>query len=248
MEKEKYSLFIGRWQPLHKGHKKLIQKVLDEGRPVMVAIRNTSISEKNPYTVEERRKMLQNAFGGKIKIIVIPDIAEVCYGRNVGWGIRRIRLDRQIEEISGTKIRKSQRRIIWFTGNTGAGKTALAYLLKERLNGIVLDGDEMRQSISLGAGFSKADREEHNLRVARLAKVLHQQGHNIIVSVIAPFRDTRIKIDKICNPYWIYIKSGEKRKNRPYEVPRNPNLVIEPTKESLLQSVEKIIREMRKIK
>jgi len=238
------SLFIGRWQPLHKGHKKLIQKVLDEGKPVVVAIRNTEISEKNPYTAEERKQMFRKEYGNKVKVIVIPDIAEVCYGRNVGWNIRRIRLDNQTEEISGTKTRNSQKRVVWFTGNTGVGKTALAYLLKEQLNGIVLDGDEMRQSISLGAGFSKKDREEHNLRVARLAKILHQQKHNVIVSVIAPFKSTRAKIDKICNPYWIYVESQEKRKDRPYEIPDKPDLTIKPTKESLLESIEKIVKEV----
>jgi hypothetical protein len=41
-----------------------------------------------------------------IKIVLIPDITEVIYGRNVGWGIREIRLPKDIEEISGTKIRK----------------------------------------------------------------------------------------------------------------------------------------------
>ena len=246
------SLFIGRWQPFHEGHKKLIEKVLKEGNDVVIAIRDTSISEKNPYIVEERMHMIRKSlwrWGVKrVKIVIIPDIDEVCYGRNVGWRIRRIRLDNQIEEISATKIRNSQKRVVWFTGNTGAGKTALAYLLKERLNGIVLDGDEMRQSISLGVGFSKKDREEHNLRVARLAKILYKQGYNVIVSVIAPFRSTRAKIGKICNPYWIYVESNEKRKNRPYEIPKNPDLIIKPTKESLLESIEKVVKEVGGIK
>ena len=46
----KYSLFIGRYQPLHEGHKKLIQKVLDEGKNVLVALRDTPISLTDPYT------------------------------------------------------------------------------------------------------------------------------------------------------------------------------------------------------
>ena len=97
--------------------------------------------------------------------------------------------------------------IIWFTGNSGAGKTTIAQAIqKRRPEIIILDGDEMRASISLGAGFSKEAREEHNLRVARLAKVLDQQGHIILVSVIAPFQDARDKITEICDPMWIYIK------------------------------------------
>ena len=110
----KYSLFIGRYQPLHDGHVRLIQSVLNEGRNVCVAIRDTPISDANPYTVEERVAMFKERFPAeyfegkfpRIKIISIPDIEEVCYGRKVGWGIREIRLDPETESISATKIRE----------------------------------------------------------------------------------------------------------------------------------------------
>ena len=133
-----HSLFIGRYQPLHGGHIKLIRKVLDEeGKPVIVALRDTPIDESNPFTIKERTEMFQKEFGSKVKVITIPDIAEVCYGRKVGYLVRRVRLEKQIEEISGTMIRNSQKRVIWFTGNTGAGKTSLAEFLRERLNAIM---------------------------------------------------------------------------------------------------------------
>src|SRR3972149_11220807 len=242
------SLFIGRWQPFHKGHQTLIDKVLAEGKPVVVGIRDTEVSEENPCTVEERTKMIKDVYGDRVQCIVVPDIAEICYGREVGYKIRMIRLEDQLEEISGTKIRNSQKRVIWLTGNVGSGKTSLAYLLKERLNAVVLDGDEMRSSISLGAGFSKEDQEEHNLRVARLAIVLHAQSLNVVVSVIAPFRSTREKIAEVCDPYWIYIRGGEIGKDKPYEVPLNPDVTIDPNAESLDESFEKIIKEVGGIK
>ena len=240
------SLFIGRYQPFHNGHKALINHVLKEGRSVVIAVRNTEISESNPYPAKECVKRIKEVYkdNPKVKVIIIPDISEVCYGRKVGWSIRRIRLGEQIEEISATKIRDSKKRIIWLTGNVGAGKTSIAYLLKERLNAIVLDGDEMRASISLGAGFSKEEREIHNLRVARLAKTLCDQGHNVVVSVIAPFESSRRKIAEIINPYWIYIKGGEIGEDKPYEVPISPDITINPTKESLLESIEKIVKEV----
>jgi len=242
------SLFIGRWQPFHEGHKALIDKVLSEGKPVAIGIRDTKVSEDNPYTVEERKKMIEDVYGDKVQCFVVPDIAEICFGRKVGYEVRRVRLDSQIEEISGTKTRNSQKRVIWLTGNVGSGKTSLAYLLKERLNSVVLDGDEMRVSISLGAGFSKKDRNEHNLRVARLAKILNAQDLNVVVSVIAPFIETRKEIDKICNPYWIYIRGGATGKDKPYEVPENPAVIIDPTVESLSESLEKIIKEVGEIR
>jgi adenylylsulfate kinase len=101
-----YSLFIGRWQPLHEGHKKLIQSVLDEGKNVCIAIRDTPITPDNPYSVSERWEMIEAAFP-EARIIVIPDISEVCFGRKVGYGIREIHLDETTEAISGTEIRRA---------------------------------------------------------------------------------------------------------------------------------------------
>lgn len=244
------SLFIGRWQPFHEGHRKLIGVVLKEGGKVVIAVRDTPVSEGNPYSVEDRIARIKKVYKGnkKVEVIAIPDIKEVCYGRDVGWGIRRIRLDKQTEEISATKIRNSQKGIIWLTGNVASGKTSLAYLLKDRLKAVVLDGDELRASISTDLGFSREDRDEHNMRVARLAKVLNTQGHNVVVSVIAPFRSTREKITKLIKPYWIYVKGGKTGKDMPYEVPKKPNLTIDPTEESLLASLDKIVKEIGKLK
>jgi adenylylsulfate kinase-like enzyme len=77
-----------------------------------------------------------------------------------------------------------------------------------------------------------------------LAKVLQAQGVNVIVSVIAPFASTRSKVDDICQPYWIYIKGGLQGKDMPYEPPEQPDVTIDPTEESLMQSLEKIIAEV----
>jgi len=99
------SLFIGRFQPLHKGHIKLIQTVIDEGKPVTIGLMDTEIDNSNPYTIEERKKMFAVAFGDKVEIEVIPAVAEVCWGRNVGWRPRRIYLDAETEAITATNIR-----------------------------------------------------------------------------------------------------------------------------------------------
>lgn len=108
----KYSLFIGRYQPLHAGHVALIRKVLDEGKNVLIAMRNTDRDVDNPHSLLDRRRMFEEAFGPEIKdgrmaIMMIADIDEVCYGRNVGWGIRQIKLDPETEAISATAIRKA---------------------------------------------------------------------------------------------------------------------------------------------
>ena len=109
--KNEYSLFIGRYQPFHDGHKALIETVLNEGKNVCIAIRDTEQNNKNPYSMFKRMEMVEKALGdwiskGRLRIISIPDIAEVCHGRKVGWGIREIKLDDATEKISATKIRE----------------------------------------------------------------------------------------------------------------------------------------------
>jgi len=109
----RYSVFIGRFQPLHAGHKALIRSVLNEGRRVLVLLRPGGHDAANPYGVDERRAMFANAFpeyGHTLLVHDLPvDIAEVCYGRQVGWGIREIRLAPATEAISGTAIREAAR-------------------------------------------------------------------------------------------------------------------------------------------
>jgi adenylylsulfate kinase len=107
----KYYLYIGRFQPFHKGHEAFVKKFLDAGKPICVAIRDTKMSKDNPHTYKERKKMVRKAFGGNnlLKIITIPDIEGVVYGRKVGYGVHEIRLDPGIEAISATNIRNKKK-------------------------------------------------------------------------------------------------------------------------------------------
>jgi len=104
--------------------------------------------------------------------------------------------------------------ITWITGNSGAGKTVLAKKLNN--NHIILDGDEMRKVWRLG--FSKKDRWEQNLRIARLAKILEKQKFNIIIATICPYVKLRQEVKKITNCKFIYLSGGKKSsKKYPYE-------------------------------
>lgn len=107
--------------------------------------------------------------------------------------------------------------IFWLTGQSGAGKTSLVNELKWRNEFINLDGDEMRECWDIG--FSREDRTKHNLRIAKLAKVLARQS-DIVVSVIAPIASVREEITKICNPVWVYVKRTlHRRPGHFYEEP-----------------------------
>lgn len=103
---ERCAFFIGRFQPLHEGHIALIQVALDEGKRVLVALMDTVCDHANPHTIEEREQMFADVFGDRVQVMIVPPIGEVCYGRNVGYRIRRIHLPAEVEAITATAIRE----------------------------------------------------------------------------------------------------------------------------------------------
>ncbi len=105
--------------------------------------------------------------------------------------------------------------ITWITGNSGAGKTTLAKKVIASDGGILLDGDSMRTCWKLG--FSKEDRIENNLRIARIAKVLSLQGFNVVVSTICPYRDLRQQVKDITQCRFVYLEGGRSGDDYPYE-------------------------------
>ena len=112
----RFSMFIGRWQPLHKGHQELFKQVLDQGGKVCIGIRDMEPDENNPYTANE---VLDNIYGiykdligeGKVKVIKLPDIASVDFGRSVGYDIVEWIPPTEIADISATKIRNNDSTI-----------------------------------------------------------------------------------------------------------------------------------------
>ena len=111
----RYSLFIGRWQPIHKGHIALIESVLKKGKNALIAVRDTKMDKDNPYSVKERKKAIKKVFkrfGKRVKVIKIDDIEEVCFGRKVGYEINEIKLSEELEKISATKIREYDKKTI----------------------------------------------------------------------------------------------------------------------------------------
>ena len=108
---EQYALFVGRWQPLHDGHKALFQRALGEGKKVWIAIRDIVPDEKNPWSAEEVLSNITNEYKelcgqGVVKVSIIPDICSIEFGRGVGYDIIEHIPPAQVAEISATKIRE----------------------------------------------------------------------------------------------------------------------------------------------
>lgn len=114
--------------------------------------------------------------------------------------------------------------IFWISGNSGAGKTTLAKaLIGDHSEGdiIFLDGDSIRHTEN-NRDFSKEGRWKHCLSVAKKAYQLSEECYTVIVAVIAPYKELRKEIKKICNCTFIYLPEGETPSTKyPYEWPND---------------------------
>lgn len=106
-----WAMFIGRWQPWHSGHRWLIDQALNEGKKVLLCIRDVPVDEKNPWTAQEVLMNLSKELhdllnSGRLSIIKIPDIESINIGRGVGYDVIEHVPPQEIHEISATKIRE----------------------------------------------------------------------------------------------------------------------------------------------
>ena len=113
--KIKYSMYIGRWQPWHQGHRWLIDQRLDDGKNVLICIRDIEPDEKNPWTSKEVEANLQIELRdlieqGRVKIVIIPDIESINIGRGVGYDIIEHVPPEKIRDVSATNIRKQMKK------------------------------------------------------------------------------------------------------------------------------------------
>ena len=162
---------------------------------------------------------------------------------------------------------------IWFTGLSGAGKSTVANLVKERLQGMgrrveLLDGDEVRKNLSSGLGFSKADRDANIRRIAYVAKLLTRNGVVAITAAISPYQEIRdearreignfveVCVDcplEVCEQrdvkgLYKKARSGEIPQftgvSDPYEAPVNPEVHLHTDRENPDQDVELILSKL----
>lgn len=109
--KDGYAMFLGRFQPLHKGHQELFNKTLQEGKKICIMVRDVEVSESNPYTTDDVIKNIEelykdHLFDGSVMVIPVPDIISVNFGRGVGYDIIEHVPPTEIGAISATKIRE----------------------------------------------------------------------------------------------------------------------------------------------
>ena len=166
--------------------------------------------------------------------------------------------------------------IVWFTGLSGAGKSTLATALAPRVaaHGPVelLDGDEMREFLTAGLGFTREDRDTNVQRIAYVARLLAKHGVLVLVAAISPYRATRedvIRRAREAGTFFLEVfvnapletvtkrdvKGLYKRAlageipsftgvSDPYEPPKFPDLELRTDRETIEQCVERIMHRL----
>ena len=157
---------------------------------------------------------------------------------------------------------------IWMTGLPCSGKTSITRKLAEYISNLaILDGDELREWLS-PKDFSREARNEHNVRVAHLAKLMIKHNISVTVSLISPYKENRTNAREIIGDgvkfFEVYVNCSlakcEERdvkgmyKNArsgkikgftgiddPYEAPDNADLVLDTENKSLNESVAEVL-------
>lgn len=105
---------LGRWQPWHEGHRALFERAIAKTGQVCIMIRDCQgWNGSNPFAAEQVknfiRRDLDPLFQGQYEIVLVPNITNITYGRDVGYTIEKEVFDQSIESISATKIREKMR-------------------------------------------------------------------------------------------------------------------------------------------
>ena len=105
---------LGRWQPFHDGHYALFKEIIKKTGQVCIQIRDVQGVDDNPfnfnYIKSKITKRLEPKYKNRFKVILVPNVTTVCYGRGVGYKIEEIILPEDIQKISATEIRKKMRK------------------------------------------------------------------------------------------------------------------------------------------
>ena len=104
---------LGRWQPFHDGHYALFEEIIKKTGQACIMVRDWQGADDNPFDFESIKsritERLDKKYKNRFKVVLVPNITNICYGRGVGYKIEEIVLSEKIQKISATKIRKEMR-------------------------------------------------------------------------------------------------------------------------------------------
>ena len=105
---------LGRWQPFHDGHYALFEEIIKKTGQVCIQVRDVEGVDDNPFDFECVKskiiERLEPKYKNRFKVVLVPNITNICYGREVGYKVEELILPKNIEKISATNIRKEMRQ------------------------------------------------------------------------------------------------------------------------------------------
>ena len=105
---------LGRWQPFHDGHYALFEEIIKKTGQVCIQVRDVQGVDDNPFDFEHVKskisERLDSKYKNRFKVVLVPNITNICYGRGVGYKIEEVVLPENIQKISATKIRENMRK------------------------------------------------------------------------------------------------------------------------------------------
>ena len=105
---------LGRFQPFHEGHYALFEEIIKKTGQVCIEVRDVQGVADNPFNFETIKKEIEEKLNPKyknrFKVILVPNITNISYGRGVGYKIEEVVLPEKIQQISATKIRAKMRK------------------------------------------------------------------------------------------------------------------------------------------
>jgi|TARA_R110001592_G_scaffold19847_12_gene81010 hypothetical protein len=105
---------LGRYQPWHNGHQALFDRAIAKHGQVILMVRDMDTDKDNPYSADEVIENLKEKlvhYAGKVNLVIVPNVLNITYGRDVGYKIEQESFDKDIEDISATKIRMATEAI-----------------------------------------------------------------------------------------------------------------------------------------
>ena len=208
--------------------------------------------------------------GYKVEKISLGDDIEKISATEVRKSMNLTPVNHSVDVNERTKRFGHEGGIIWLTGLSGSGKSTLARALERKLfdrgyNVYMLDADNVRDGLNSNLGFSNEDRNENIRRVGEVSSLFAEAGFIVLSAFISPFHEDRKRAFNAHpkNFHEVYLSAdlstcedrdpkGLYKKARagkikeftgidsPYEIPKEPSLIIDTKKLSIDESVEEL--------
>jgi GTPase SAR1 family protein len=106
------ALLLGRYQPWHTGHRALFERAIEKSGQVIIQVRDCQgWNDSNPFDFEKVKSFIKRdldpIYQGQFEVMLVPNVTEIVYGRDVGYKITQETFTDEIHSISATKIRQS---------------------------------------------------------------------------------------------------------------------------------------------